>query len=80
MSLQFEEAEPGTGSQIVGMTHNWKAGEKGARDVGKGASGGPPFLSPVSSHFIFVFALSQFRGPDHLGARNRLGDWTVDWF
>ena len=25
-------------------------------------------LSPVSSRFIFVFALSQFRGPDYLGA------------
>ena len=29
-------------------------------------------LSPVSSPFIFVFALSQFRGPDYLGAWNRL--------
>ena len=26
----------------------------------------------VSSHFIFVFALSQFSRPDHLGAWNRL--------
>ena len=33
-----------------------------------------PFLSPVSSRFIFVFALSssQFRGPDYLGTWNRL--------
>ena len=30
-------------------------------------------LSPVSSRFIFVFALSQFSGPDFLGAWNRLG-------
>ena len=30
-------------------------------------------LSPVSSRFIFVFALSQFSGPDYLGAWNRLG-------
>ena len=30
------------------------------------------FLSPVSSRFIFVFALSQFRGPEYLGAWNRL--------
>ena len=29
-------------------------------------------LSPVSSPFIFVFALSQFSGPDYLGAWNRL--------
>ena len=28
----------------------------------------PPPLSPVSSRFIFVFAPSQFRGPDYLGA------------
>ena len=32
----------------------------------------PPFLSPVSCRFIFVFALSQFSGPDYLGAWNRL--------
>ena len=29
-------------------------------------------LSPVSSCFIFVFALSKFSGPDYLGAWNRL--------
>ena len=29
-------------------------------------------LVPVSSRFIFVFALSQFSGPDYLGAWNRL--------
>ena len=29
--------------------------------------------SPVSSCFIFVFALSQFSGPNYLGAWNRLG-------
>ena len=29
--------------------------------------------SPVSSRFIFVFALSQFSGPSYLGAWNRLG-------
>ena len=28
--------------------------------------------APVSSRFIFVFALSQFSGPDYLGAWNRL--------
>ena len=29
--------------------------------------------SPVSSRFIFVFALSQFSGPNYLGAWTRLG-------
>ena len=29
-------------------------------------------VSPVSSRFIFVFALSQFSGPNYLGAWNRL--------
>ena len=29
--------------------------------------------SPVSSRFIFAFALSQFSGPNYLGAWNRLG-------
>ena len=32
----------------------------------------PPALSPVSSRFILVFALSQFGGPDNLRAWNRL--------
>ena len=31
-----------------------------------------PLLSPVSSRFIFVFALFQFSGPDCLRAWNRL--------
>jgi len=30
------------------------------------------FFSQLSSRFIFVFALSQFLGPDYLGAWNRL--------
>ena len=38
------------------------AKEKGTRKVG----------GAVSSRFIFVFALSQFSGPDYLGAWNRL--------
>ena len=29
--------------------------------------------SPVSSRFIFVFALCQFSGPNYLGASNKLG-------
>ena len=41
---------------------------KGARKVGGGAGREKGILSPVSSRFIFVFALSQFRGPDYFGA------------
>ena len=52
------------------------AKEKGTRKVGgagkRKKEGSPPPLSPVSSRFIFVFALSQFSGPDYLGAWNRL--------
>ena len=33
---------------------------------------GRPFLFPVSSRFSFMFAPSQFRRPDYLGAWNRL--------
>ena len=32
----------------------------------------PPLLSPVSSRFTLVFALSQFSGPNYLGAWKRL--------
>ena len=53
------------------------AKEKGTRKVGgagkRKKEGSPPPLSPVSSRFIFVFALSQFSGPNYLGAWNRLG-------
>ena len=35
----------------------------------------PSLLAPVSFRFIFVFALSQFSGPDYLGAWNRLFSW-----
>ena len=41
--------------------------EKDTRKVG-----GAKKLSPVSSCFIFVFALSQFSGPNYLRAWNRL--------
>ena len=43
------------------------AKEKGTRKVG----GAGKKEKKVSSHFIFVFALSQFSKPDHLGAWNR---------
>ena len=44
---------------------------KGTQKVG-GAGKRPPLLSPVSSHFIFMFGLSQFSGPDYLRAWNSL--------
>ena len=34
----------------------------------------PPLLSSVYSRFIFAFTLSQFSGPNYLGAWNRLRD------
>ena len=51
-------------SERVGKMQTWQGWKKG-----KGRS----FLSPVSSQFFFfMFALSQFSGPDHLGTWNRL--------
>ena len=52
------------GSQIVGED----AKEKGTRIAREKLAR----LSPVSFRFIFVFALTQFSGPDYLGAWNRL--------
>ena len=48
--------------------------EKDTRKVGgaKKRKRKKPLLSPVSSHFIFVFTLSQFSRPDYLRAWNRL--------
>ena len=43
---------------------------KGKRKVGE-AGKRKALISPVSSRFIFLFALSEFSGPDHLGAWNR---------
>ena len=54
---------------ITGYTRSWHTG---TRRLKKWLRGSPPLLSPVSSRFIFVFALSQFSGPDYLGAWNRL--------
>ena len=59
--------QPVPGSQIVGRrkrkrhARSWR-GRKKEKGKTKG----------VSSSFIFVVALSQFRGPDYLGAWNRL--------
>ena len=52
-----------------------QAKEKSTRKVGgreKEKEGPLLQLSPVSSRFIFVFALSQVSGPDDLGAWNWL--------
>ena len=52
-----------------------KAKEKSTRKVsGREKEKEEPLLklSPVSSRLIFVFALSQFSGPDDLGAWNWL--------
>ena len=56
------------------LSDSWEdAKVKGTRKVGGvGKRKKPPLLSPVSSRFIFVFALSQFSGLDYLGAWNRL--------
>ena len=54
---------------IRGYTRGWYTGTGRLK---KWLQAPPPLLSPVSSRFIFVFVLSQFSGPDYLGAWNRL--------
>ena len=59
--------EPVRGSQIVGKARKRKArGKRGG--AGAGLSSSPQFPPVV----FFWFALSQFCGPDYLGAWNRL--------
>ena len=56
----------------MGKTRKKKVRKKLAGQE-KGRERTPPaLLSPVYSRFIFVFALSQFSGPDYLRAWNRL--------
>ena len=38
-----------------------------------------PLRYPVSCRFVFVFALSQFSGPDYFGAWNRLAVRSPQW-
>ena len=52
-------------NQQLGKTRKWKVREKLTE-----REKAPPLLSFLL--FIFVFALSQFSGPDYLGAWNRL--------
>ena len=54
---------------IRGYTRSWYTGTGCLK---KWLQAPPPLLSPVSSRFTFVFTLSQFSGPNYLGARNRL--------
>ena len=56
--------QPVPGSQIVGKTQKFRARENGGR-------AGKSFLP-----FFFLFALSQFSGPDYLRAWKRL-NWVV---
>ena len=58
----------GKEAQVVGMTRKWNAREKMSGRSGKRGRWRERFSSP----FIFLFALSEFRGLDHLGAWNRL--------
>ena len=57
---------------IRGYTRSWYTGTGRLK---KWLQAPPPLLSTVSSHFIFVCALSQFSGPDYLGAWSRV--WTL---
>ena len=54
---------------IRGYTRSWYTGTGRLK---KWLQAPPPLLSPVSSRFTYVFALSQFSGPNYLGAWNRL--------
>ena len=71
-----EEEAKEKGTRKVSGAERGGAGRSGAgkrkKEKGKWKGERPPLLSPVSSRFIFVFALSQFSGPDYLGAWNRL--------
>ena len=57
---------------LFSCLHFLNSADPGKRKKGRERERPPPLLSPVSSGFIFVFALSQFSGPDYLGAWNRL--------
>ena len=54
---------------IRGYTRSWYTA---TGHLKKWLQAPPPLLSPVSSRFTYVFALSQFSGPNYLGAWNRL--------
>ena len=51
---------------------SWIVGEH-TKEKGTRKAGGEGKRKGVSSRFIFVFAVSQFSGPDYFGAWNRLG-------
>ena len=62
---------------IRGYTRSWYTGTGCLK---KWLQAPPPLLSPVSSCFTFIFALSQFSGPNYLGAWNRLCRRLQVWF
>ena len=62
---------------IRGYTRSWHTGTGCLK---KWLQAPPPLLSPVSSCFTFIFALSQFSGPNYLGAWNRLCRRLQVWF
>ena len=64
----FRLSDSGEDAKVKRHAKSWRGGKK-RREKGKEP---PLLLSPVSSRFIFVFALSQFSEPDYLGAWNRL--------
>ena len=59
---------------IRGYTRRWYTG---ADRLKKWLQAPPPLLSPVSSPFTFVLALSQFSGPNYLEAWNRLAHFKL---
>ena len=62
---------------IRGYTRSWYTGTGCLK---KWLQALPPLLSPVSSCFTFIFVLSQFSGPNYLGAWNRLCRRLQVWF
>ena len=62
---------------IRGYTRSWYTGTGCLK---KWLQAPPPLLSPVSSCFTFIFVLSQFSGPNYLGAWNRLCRRLQVWF
>ena len=72
--------QPVLGSQIVGTTRTWNNVSAWSRKSGwwrlKGRE--RDIIYTVSSRFTLVFERSQFRGPDYLGAWNRLLNVSTD--
>ena len=63
-------SDSGEDAKVQGARKWWRAGKKGKGRKGETAPPPPPLSSFLPS--FFLFALSQFRGPDYLGAWNTL--------